>query len=42
MQGYSGLRQALQLLVVIFFGVSATFLVTHLSPISPVEACSVV
>ena len=31
-------KRALQLLAVIFFGVSATFLVTHLSPISPVEA----
>ncbi|WP_137151484.1 ABC transporter permease [Devosia sp. FKR38] len=31
-------KRTLQLLAVIFFGVSATFLVTHLSPISPVEA----
>jgi len=31
-------KRALQLLAVIFFGVSATFLVTHLSPISPVES----
>jgi ABC-type dipeptide/oligopeptide/nickel transport systems, permease components len=31
-------KRALQLLAVVFFGVSATFLVTHLSPISPVEA----
>ena len=31
-------KRALQLLAVIFFGVSATFLVTHLSPINPVEA----
>jgi peptide/nickel transport system permease protein len=30
-------KRTLQLLAVIFFGVSATFLVTHLSPISPVE-----
>ena len=30
-------KRALQLLAVVFFGVSATFLVTHLSPISPVE-----
>lgn len=40
MQGYLWFigKRALQLLAVIFFGVSATFLVTHLSPISPVEA----
>ncbi len=40
MQGYFWFvgKRALQLLAVIFFGVSATFLVTHLSPISPVEA----
>ncbi len=31
-------KRLLQLLAVVFFGVSATFLVTHLSPISPVEA----
>ncbi|MEQ9634538.1 MAG: ABC transporter permease [Devosia marina] len=31
-------KRALQLLAVIFFGVSATFLVTHLSPINPVES----
>jgi len=31
-------KRLLQLLAVIFFGVSATFLVTHLSPINPVEA----
>ena len=31
-------KRLLQLLAVIFCGVSATFLVTHLSPISPVEA----
>jgi peptide/nickel transport system permease protein len=31
-------KRALQLIAVIFFGVSATFLVTHLSPISPVES----
>lgn len=39
MQGYLSFvgKRALQLLAVIFFGVSATFLVTHLSPISPVE-----
>lgn len=40
MQGYLWFvgKRALQLLAVVFFGVSATFLVTHLSPISPVEA----
>lgn len=40
MQGYLWFigKRALQLLAVIFFGVSATFLVTHLSPISPVES----
>lgn len=40
MQGYFWFvgKRALQLLAVVFFGVSATFLVTHLSPISPVEA----
>ncbi|ODT82241.1 MAG: ABC transporter permease [Pelagibacterium sp. SCN 64-44] len=40
MQGYLWFvgKRALQLLAVIFFGVSATFLVTHLSPIDPVEA----
>lgn len=40
MQGYLWFigKRALQLVAVIFFGVSATFLVTHLSPISPVEA----
>lgn len=31
-------KRALQLFAVVFFGVSATFLVTHLSPISPVES----
>ena len=31
-------KRLLQLLAVVFCGVSATFLVTHLSPISPVEA----
>lgn len=30
-------KRALQLAAVIFFGVSATFLVTHLSPIDPVQ-----
>jgi peptide/nickel transport system permease protein len=34
-------KRLLQLLAVIFFGVSATFLVTHLSPINPVEAALV-
>lgn len=40
MQGYFWFvgKRALQLIAVIFFGVSATFLVTHLSPINPVEA----
>ena len=40
MQGYFWFigKRALQLLAVVFFGVSATFLVTHLSPISPVES----
>ena len=40
MQGYLWFvgKRALQLIAVIFFGVSATFLVTHLSPISPVES----
>lgn len=40
MQGYLWFigKRALLLLAVVFFGVSATFLVTHLSPISPVEA----
>jgi len=40
MQGYLSFagKRALQMLAVIFFGVSLTFLVTHLSPISPVEA----
>lgn len=40
MQGYLWFigKRALQLLAVIFVGVSATFLVTHLSPIDPVEA----
>lgn len=40
MQGYLWFvgKRALQLLAVIFIGVSATFLVTHLSPIDPVEA----
>ena len=39
MQGYLWFvgKRALQLLAVVFFGVSATFLVTHLSPISPVD-----
>jgi peptide/nickel transport system permease protein len=40
MQGYlmfAG-KRALQMLAVVFFGVSLTFLVTHLSPINPVEA----
>lgn len=40
MQGYllfAG-KRALLMLAVIFFGVSMTFLVTHLSPINPVEA----
>lgn len=39
MQGYLWFvgKRALQLLAVIFFGVSATFLVTHMSPIDPVE-----
>lgn len=39
MHGYLSFvgKRALQLLAVIFFGVSATFLVTHLSPINPVE-----
>jgi peptide/nickel transport system permease protein len=31
-------KRLLQLIAVVFFGVSATFLVTHLSPISPVES----
>lgn len=31
-------KRALQLLAVIFVGVSATFFVTHLSPVSPVES----
>ncbi|GLQ10159.1 ABC transporter permease [Devosia yakushimensis] len=31
-------KRALQLLAVVFFGVSATFFVTHLSPISPVDS----
>ena len=31
-------KRLLQLVAVIFFGVSATFLVTHLSPVSPVES----
>src|SRR5215217_7483538 len=30
-------KRALQMLAVIFCGISATFLVTHLSPINPVE-----
>ncbi|MCC5957716.1 MAG: ABC transporter permease [Rhodobacteraceae bacterium] len=30
-------KRAVQLLAVIFFGVSAAFLITHLSPINPVE-----
>jgi peptide/nickel transport system permease protein len=30
-------KRALQLLAVVFFGISATFFVTHLSPIDPVE-----
>jgi peptide/nickel transport system permease protein len=40
MQGYLWFvgKRLLQLLAVVFFGVSATFFVTHLSPISPVEA----
>jgi len=40
MQGYLWFvgKRALQLLAVVFFGVSATFLITHLSPINPVEA----
>ena len=40
MQGYFWFigKRAVQLLAVIFCGVSATFLVTHLSPISPVES----
>ncbi|MGV8832757.1 MAG: ABC transporter permease [Devosia sp.] len=40
MQGYLWFvaKRALQLLAVIFVGVSATFLVTHLSPVSPVES----
>ena len=40
MQGYLWFvwKRVLQLLAVVFFGVSATFLVTHLSPIDPVEA----
>jgi len=40
MQGYLWFigKRALQLLAVVFFGVSATFLVTHLSPVSPVES----
>jgi peptide/nickel transport system permease protein len=39
MHGYLSFvgKRALQLLAVVFFGVSATFFVTHLSPISPVE-----
>jgi peptide/nickel transport system permease protein len=39
MQGYLFFvaKRALQLLAVIFCGISATFLVTHLSPIDPVE-----
>ena len=39
MQGYLWFigRRALQMLAVIFCGISATFLVTHLSPIDPVE-----
>lgn len=39
MQGYFWFvgKRALQMLAVIFCGVSATFLVTHLSPIDPVE-----
>lgn len=40
MQGYFWFvaKRALQLFAVIFAGVSATFLVTHLSPVSPVES----
>jgi peptide/nickel transport system permease protein len=40
MQGYFWFisKRALQLLAVVFVGVSATFLVTHMSPISPVES----
>lgn len=40
MQGYLSFvgKRALQMLAVMFFGVSLTFLVTHLSPINPVEA----
>jgi len=39
MQGYFWFvgKRALQLLAVVFFGISATFFVTHLSPIDPVE-----
>src|SRR5687768_15968595 len=39
MQGYLWFigKRALQMLAVIFCGISATFLVTHLSPIDPVE-----
>ena len=39
MQGYFWFvgKRALQMLAVIFCGISATFLVTHLSPIDPVE-----
>lgn len=40
MQGYLWFvaKRALLMLAVVFFGVSLTFLVTHLSPINPVEA----
>jgi peptide/nickel transport system permease protein len=40
MQGYLVFvgKRLLQMIAVVFFGVSATFLVTHLSPVSPVEA----
>lgn len=39
MQGYLWFigKRLLQLFAVVFFGVSATFFVTHLSPVSPVE-----
>ena len=40
MRGYCwfALKRFVQLLAVVFVGVSATFLITHLSPISPVES----
>ncbi|WDR06977.1 ABC transporter permease [Devosia rhodophyticola] len=40
MQGYFwfAAKRAAQLLAVVFCGISATFMVTHLSPISPVES----